>query len=115
LHDGEIAAFVHPWTAGLGLTATTAVALDTYLFEHEYVPYPNEPSHGRRIGVATVALGLAVLVLVAGFGRWPTAAVDGVYSVVFALGIGRTAYRLYYGIVRPVPPYRLEKASATAR
>jgi len=87
------------------VTATIAVliAVAVFLAEHDVVPgvYPEVATVAAFL--VTVAVGVAFAVLLA----TPVAAVSA--AGLTGGGLGVAAYRLLFGVVLPVPDYRLEK------
>ncbi|MCU4800716.1 hypothetical protein OB920_10070 [Halobacteria archaeon HArc-gm2] len=61
-----------------------------------------------KVGMATAVVGFFAAILLVGVAGGPVAAVWGAATV--GAGVGMVAYRLYFGVVRPIPPGRLEQA-----
>jgi len=92
------------WVAALAAVVTAAGA---YASDHELAGFRT-----RRQGVALVAGFLAALAGAAGLVAATDLSVDAAVPVgIGGLGIGLLVYRVTFGVVLPVPEYRLERAS----
>jgi hypothetical protein len=87
----------------VGVTVAALIAISVYLAEHDVVPgvYPEVASVAAFL--VTVAVGVGFVVALSA----TTAVVSA--AALTGGGLGVTLYRLVYGVVLPVPAYRLEK------
>jgi len=106
---------------GLSITAPTVVASVGWLVgttalavvglrsaeEHGYAPADSLRWFGAAIASVLVVGVVAVVATTALFTFDATVAVS---AILVGLGVGVLGYRLVYGVVRPVPERRLERA-----
>ena len=87
----------------VGATVGALIAASLYLAEHDVVPgiYPEVASVAAFVATAAVAVGFVVVLSA-------STAVVGAAALTGG-GVGVTVYRLVFGVVRPVPEYRLRK------
>ena len=87
----------------VGVTIAALIAASVYLAEHDVVPgvYPEVATVAAFI--LTVAVGVGFVLTLSA-----SAAVVGAAALAGG-GAGLTCYRLVFGVVLPVPAYRLEK------
>lgn len=86
----------------VGLAAAAAVAMAQYRSDRN--AWPAWVDDLADSPVAVVGIALTILVsLLAVFARWPDAASPWVLTVAAGGGLGYAAYRVVFGVLRPLP------------